>query len=141
MSLFENETFLTIISGVIVFILSQYFLEFVLKPLQEYKELKSKIAYNLVYYANIFHNPADLKKELCDEASRELRKNAAELKAFSIKKPWYIGPKSKSMQLTASYLIGLSNSVNLTELATEDLKDIIENEKNIKIGIGLKHNV
>ena len=82
MNLFENETFLTIISGVIIFVLSQWFVEYVIKPLQEYKKIKAKIAFDIVYYANIFHNPSGLKIDQYDEATKELRKDAAEVCAF-----------------------------------------------------------
>ena len=43
------------------------------------------------------------------------------------------------MQTIAKDLIGLSNSMNLSEITKENFEDIREYEKNIKKGIGLKY--
>lgn len=47
----------TVVSGVLVFVLGQIILELLIKPYKKYKELKSEIAYSLVYYAYIYSNP------------------------------------------------------------------------------------
>ena len=138
MNLIQNTTFLTIISGVLVFILSQWFVEYIIKPLQEYKKIKSQIAYDLVYFSNIYHNPCGLRKELYEEASKELRKDAAQIMAFSIKKPFDFLPTAKNMQEISNRLIGLSNSMDILEFTKEDIKSIIENENYIKKKIGLR---
>ena len=43
--LFNNTTFLTVLSGVIVFVLSEFVMEYVINPKRKFKELKERIAY------------------------------------------------------------------------------------------------
>ena len=50
----SNSIFWTIISGVLIFILGQIFVEAILKPHKRFKELKAKISYSLVLYGNIY---------------------------------------------------------------------------------------
>lgn len=51
------SVFGTIISGVLVFVLGQIFIEFYLYPKKELNELRGKISWALVYYANVYSNP------------------------------------------------------------------------------------
>lgn len=60
-NLVVSETFLTIISGVLVFVLSQFFNDYWLKPIQKYKDLRGRIVYSLVLYANLYMNPIEYK--------------------------------------------------------------------------------
>lgn len=57
----NNSIFWTIIAGVFVFIFSQIILEFILKPLREYKNIKNEVFNKLKFYSNIITNP--LSKE------------------------------------------------------------------------------
>ena len=47
----------TVISGVAVYVFSELFTEFVLRPIQEYKQLKGKVSKLLVLYAQYYCNP------------------------------------------------------------------------------------
>jgi hypothetical protein len=49
-SIFDNQVFQTIISGLLLFILSQLLLEFILKPRVEMKKLKSLLSEKLLTY-------------------------------------------------------------------------------------------
>lgn len=103
----------TVISGVIVFIISQCVLEFVIKPKIKYNELKKRILYLLTLYENLYSNPIiiDIEnskdafeyyaKSPWEEASEAFRKVGAELSAYNIKKNEKI----------VACLIGLSNSM------------------------------
>jgi len=103
-----NQTFLTIISGVLIFILGQLFIELYLKPLQRFKQLRAKAAYCLTFYANRF----DLTTKISGNTSEELRKMAAELNSFAIEKPLLLFNISRRrLRNAASAFIGLSNSV------------------------------
>jgi methyl-accepting chemotaxis protein len=117
-TIFSNTVFLTVISGVIVFILSQLFMELLIKPLARYNAIKAKIAYNLVYYANVYHNPIDLGatgdiQELpqkYNEASDNLRKLAAEIAGFAEERSMLsLFVKASRISEVQSSLIGLSN--------------------------------
>ena len=59
----------TVISGVIVYVLTELLKEIWLEPLRKYRLIKSEIAENLIYYANMYSNP--IRQE---EAKNEVRK-------------------------------------------------------------------
>lgn len=108
-----GETFCTVISGVIVYVLGQYIKEIWLDRLQEYKSIKAKIAKALVYYANYYSNlhVGVAPNEKYEKASDEIRQLASELTAFAETIYWLrLGiPKPKILKEASSNLIGLSN--------------------------------
>lgn len=113
------NVFVTIVSGVGVYILCELYAEFVLRPIQEYKKLKAKVAKLLVLHAQYYSNPRFYdESENCPAwsvASNEIRELAAEVAAFAEVKPFHlwvflaIPPKKKLLE-AQSCLIGLSNS-------------------------------
>ena len=108
------STFLTVVSGVLVFVLGQLFNEYFLKPIQNYKEIKSKIAYNLTFYANLYMNPVEnsKKNENIETASQEIRKLGAEVDAISELRPFgnIFIPKKRILKKVSKKMIGLSNN-------------------------------
>lgn len=112
-SILISNMFGTVISGVLVFIASQLFIEYFLKPIQEYKKLRSKIAYELTLYANLYMNPSSDPKLIDSEykASIELRKLAAEVDAEIELRPRFnfLIAKRKTLAEVSQNLIGLSN--------------------------------
>lgn len=104
------SVFGTIISGVLVFVLGQIFIEFYLQPKKELNELRGKISWALVYYANVYSNSGAIRNmsKSRDEVSEELRKLSAELMAFNISKPKYIHRKYDLISARDS-LMALSN--------------------------------
>lgn len=124
-NLLSNTVFQTVVSGVMVFVLGQLFIEYVLKPLQHYKMLRAKAAYCITFYRNRY----DLSMPVSNLTSEELRKMAAELSAFAIEKPVVIFTvRQKCLNNASSHFIGLSNSVS----ASPDYDLIEENIENIK---------
>ena len=125
----------TVLSGVFVFILGQLFIEYILRPIQKYKELKSKIAYLLVYFANLYTNPAGqgINDEKYDEASLELRKAAAECEAFGEGKPTVtiFVPRKKVFTEIKKCLIFISN--NMYQGSGDPYRQIDEVEKRERI--------
>lgn len=116
-NLITSNTFLTVISGVLVFVVSQLFDEYWLKPIQKYKELRAKISYNLTLYANLYMNPVEYKlanaRGEIDVASNELRKLAAEVDSMMELRPYgnvFIARKSILTDVSRN-LIGLSNNI------------------------------
>lgn len=107
--------FLTVISGVLVYILGQLFDEYYLKPIREYKQLKGKVAYVLTYYAQYYSNPFRLSADHSDRwenASEELRKTASDVIAFAQTKPainFFIPPKKVLIKVEQN-LIYISNT-------------------------------
>ena len=110
----------TVISGVLVFIIGQILTNIWLTPLRQYKELKKEVVYKLPYYANLYSNVIDLadysdSDKFVEEfklASDELRKLSCSLKGFAETISWFrIGiPSPKVLNEVADLIMGLSNS-------------------------------
>lgn len=108
----------TVLSGTLVFIVGQLFMELIIKPLRRYKEIKAKIAYNLVYYANIYMNPVTHKEYENEVIKTEritvqenFRKLSAEIAGFAYEKWFFNYPSKKKIYDVERALIGLSNSL------------------------------
>lgn len=103
----------TVISGVLVFIVSQLILELWIKPKLEHKKLCNRIKYALTYYKRAISNPYIVKQESVSkdfenygntfypQASDDLRKLGSEVSAYK-------GKKNKEI---SQCLIGLSNGL------------------------------
>lgn len=128
------DTFLTIISGVIVFVISQFVMDFIIKPIKEYKSLKYKVLYTLTLYCNFYTNPYNSNheeknirtKEEYAAVSSEIRKTGAEVAAFLGNVPWYLPLTRKKLNVVMHDLIGISNGLfagrNLYFLSVENKK-------------------
>ena len=110
-----SSMFSTVISGVLVFVASQFCLELWIKPSMNYKRLKQKIEFTLIYYSDVITNPIKVDRNKFGEfleqfpktkhyrASEELRMLGCEI-ASSRK-------KSKLNHEISAELIFLSNSM------------------------------
>ena len=110
---------ITVLSGVLVYILSQWYTEFILRPIQEYKKLKSKVGKYLVLYACYYCNPrikeSGKNYPAWEDAGNTTRELAAEVAAFAEIKPLKVFtpfsiPSKKNLLEASTQLIGLSNS-------------------------------
>lgn len=118
----SDNVFWTVLAGVIVFVAGQLFIELFIRPWQRYKEIRAKVAYCLVMYANDYGNPMEAKKfseSLCAggpkaekymETGDELRKLASEMAGFAEEK-WFFHPSKRKIHEVAANLIGLSNNL------------------------------
>ena len=52
-----SKTVIAVAAGVAIFVVGQWILEFILKPLRDYKNVKNKVANNLKLYADILGDP------------------------------------------------------------------------------------
>ena len=106
---------ITLLSGVIVFIVGQILFTIWIVPLQKYKEIKQTITYQLTYQACYYSDPAQTgsNSENHTNASNSLRECAAKLQGFTEILSWpHIGIPSKKILFEASKdLIGLSNGL------------------------------
>ena len=123
---------LTVVSGVLVFVVGQIVLECYIKPLQEYHKIKSEIGFLLLYYANVFMNPIDIDRwgslsewedKNYSEASNKLREAAAKLEGFKQQKVFFI--KKSRIEEAEKGLIGLSNSL----FYSDDYKQLNHNQQ------------
>jgi len=132
-NLVSNIVFQTVISGVLIFILSQTIQEFFLKVVQCYYATLGKIDNKLKFYANIISNPGLFKADITTECSKELRSLSCELSAIYNQIPiTSLRNKIKSKELisdSASRLIRLANSLVQGEVTAnyDDMKKIREN--------------
>lgn len=117
--LISNQTFLTIISGTSVYAISQLFLEFIVNPRKEFKQLKQKIFYTINMNKNYYLTPYDLLKEDRNvrpkseyiTASLELKKIGSEFASYVGTIPKYRFNKRKKLLEVQQSLIGLSNGL------------------------------
>jgi hypothetical protein len=110
--------FLTVISGVLTFILGQLVLKLLIDPVHEYKKTVADIAISLIEYANVYANPGVAGNETEKKVSEALRKLSSRLNAQIYLIPCYplvskmFGLPSRNKVVdAASNLIGLSNGV------------------------------
>ena len=105
----------TILSGVVVYLLGQYFQVIWLIPLQEYKKIRAEVARKLLLYANVYTNVVktgeNLKSEYI-EAIDQLKILAADLEAYIQTLYWFkLGiPSKKKLSQAVANIVGLSNS-------------------------------
>ncbi len=122
----SDNTFLTILSGVIVFIISQLIFEFIIKPREEFNMLKGEIFCCLTMYANIIANPlrySSIKdvsenKEYLD-ASKNIRFIASRF-AGILESHKFVCRKKKYYSVTSN-LIRLSNNLWIDKCSKKDI--------------------
>lgn len=140
--------FFTVISGVLVYILSQRYDEYRRKPRLEYYEIRAKIKYYLLLHANLYSNPLQLADDNSEEillkyreASDDIRKVGAELSSIISKLPDKdkIIPTKEELNRVVGHLVGISNSfympykVNDRTQGRENSKDKKEIERILNI--------
>lgn len=135
----SNPTFLTVVSGTLVYALSQLYLELVINPRKEYKMIKSKIAYYLTLYANYYSNPIDSKSnnkdyiiDIYKESSNEMRKIGSELSGYISNLGVIHYKKRKKLEIVQRDLIGISNGFIRTSDIDYIIDDNIEYRKEIE---------
>ncbi len=75
--------------------------------------MKGEIAYNLVFFANVYSNPASQKNDEYEKVSKVFRELAANLAAFAEVRPGLclFVPRSSILKEASRELIGLSNGL------------------------------
>jgi len=123
MAMKSMEIFVTIISGVSVFIVGQLIVKLFVEPFQNYRKTVSDIAYALVVYANVYANVGLVDKALEKEASKEFRDLASRLQSYIYLLPYYQCialltslPSRDSLIGVSNDLIGLSNGISASNI-------------------------
>lgn len=127
---------LTIISGVVLFVLCEYVKEIWLNPLQQYKLLKEKVSYLLNFYAGIYSDPIDIAEtddivpDLHKKVHDDLRQTACELRAFieSMSRVRLGIPNKQTIYTASQQIIGLSNSLTLPYGTKSSLQYLEDNK-------------
>lgn len=114
----NSTVFLTVISGVITYVVGQLVLKLMLEPVHELKKTIGQISHSLIEHANVYGNPGIPPLETMRETSQHLRKLSSQLQAHLYLVPLYgftaclFRLPSRTKILSASKLLmGLSNSV------------------------------
>lgn len=126
---------LTIIGGVIIFVIGQIVNEYLIKPYFNYKKVVAEIDEELIFYSNIYGNAGQFcidHKDICVPASDRLRRLACAFssvfKQLVICKKISIAEKNKVM----GNLIFLSNSLWKQNNIEHNLKKSEEISKILK---------
>lgn len=117
----DMTIFLTILSGVLTFVIGQVIVKLVIDPVQDLKKTIGMVSHAMVERANVISNPGVLEKEVMDATSTELRKLSSQLHAHLRLVPFYSRtsrifglPSDAQVRKAAEALIGLSNGLYRT---------------------------
>ncbi len=110
--------FLTILSGVLVYVLGQLLLKLVIEPVQEMRRAIGRTAHTLHLRAPFASSPGLQDPERIQAASEEIRRLSADLRESLVVIPAYrqlarfFGlPERESVLKAATNLVGLSNGL------------------------------
>ena len=138
-----SELFLTVLCGVIVFIISQIITEKFIKPMAELKKIKGKIICYLTMYARDIFNPlylSDDKESLLDnywKSSCELRLIASELSGQIECYP--IICNKKKYEKVVNNIMKISNEMVIQNSKRDILEDIEKSMKEICEILGINN--
>lgn len=146
LKLISNTTFLTVISGVLVYVLSQLYMEKIMNPRKKFKAIRQKIIYSVSMYCRYYHSPYNLLNEKnnvrgkneYENASIEMRKIGCELAGYIGTIPKIRFNKIKKLNDVLDALIGISNGFYIISKDDTVIKDNRKNEKVIKKYLNFK---
>ena len=114
----NSTVFITVIAGVLTYVLGQIVVKLVIDPIQDFKKTIGKVAHTLVMRAGVISNPGIGKDDAMDSTSNELRALSSDLHThlrlipyFSLSVRIFGLPSHKQVIQASSSLIGLSNGV------------------------------
>ncbi len=145
-NLFTDKTFLTIISGVSVYIISQLIFELYINRRKKYKEIREKIIYSISLYCCYYHSPYNLLDDTQNirieseyrEASKEMRKIGAELAGYIGTIPKRKKKKIKKLKEALDGIIGLSNGFYIISENFDTYEANIKSERKIKENLDIE---
>ncbi len=112
-----GQVFLTVLSGVVVFVVGQIFVKFVIEPINEFYKLTGEIEHSLIYYANVYSNTKLAPQETL-EAHQLFRRLSCDLFAKMYAIPLFhvwaklrFLPPREFVRQAGGNLIGLSKGV------------------------------
>jgi hypothetical protein len=110
--------FLTVISGVLTYVLGQLVLKLVIEPVHDLRKTIGLISHALIERANVIQNPGVPSDEVMNATSQELRRLSSQLQSHLYLVPKYTItarvfqlPSRQSLLDASGAMIGLSNSV------------------------------
>lgn len=114
----NNTVFLTVMSGVITYVVGQLVMKLVVEPVHEMKKTIGLISHSLVEHADVIHNPGVPSEEIIRSTSKHLRNLSSQLHGHLYLVPFYkftakifFLPSQEKILSASNALMGLSNSV------------------------------
>ena len=129
-----DEPLLAVLIGVITGTVGYWFTTFWMKPILQYRELRSKVLIDLIFYAQVINADGlnERMKKLYEDRIVANRRLSAELTACLLELPfwyrWWLGLRGHMPERAATGLIGFSN--------TTDYEAASRRVEGIKIEIG-----
>ncbi|EOD3173389.1 hypothetical protein P7U51_003446, partial [Citrobacter freundii] len=77
------SVFITVLSGVLVFVIGQIVVKLIIEPINDFKKERSKIIYDLVFYANKLANPKGPDNTEMVEVCKIMRQHSSMLHSAS----------------------------------------------------------
>ena len=122
-----------VIGAVIVVYMTQIINERIFMPRKELSDIMRKVSYTVRYYSNVITNPGPENIE--SEAKHDLRDAGMDIKAFlnDYPKCKYRGMKAEELEIIATKLVFLSNSICLKKALDanakqlDDIRKMLEN--------------
>jgi len=84
-----STIFYTVLSGTLVFVIGQIIQKFFIDPIHDQKKIIGDIADNLIFYAQIYANPAKETSDKYNEASKKIRELSSKLSSKTYLIPAY----------------------------------------------------
>ena len=114
---------LTLIGGVILFVVGQFLQKFIFETAQEQVKAISEVCFRLIQYASWYANPGlrstDEQKKQAQDASKAIRESASRLQATTDAIYWYeflcsisVVPSRTNVEEAIRHLIRISNSMD-----------------------------
>lgn len=131
------QVFYTILSGIAVYLLGQWYFKFYMEPVKDLLKCIGETTHVLGYYANVFTNPGVGSQDRRQETREALRDISCKLRATNniVKRnilSWPITraiPTRDNVNAAAKHIMGISNAV---AGETVGIDKIIEWEKETK---------
>ena len=134
-----DEKLLAALIGVITGTVGYWFTTFWMKPILQYRELRSKVLIDLIFYAQVINADGlnDRMKKLYEDRIVANRRLSAELTACLLELPfwykWWLRLRGHMPERAATDLIGFSN--------TTEYEAASKRVERIKIALGIKVEV
>lgn len=132
-----DDKLIAVFIGVATGAVGYWFTTFWMKPILQYRELRSKILADLIFYAQVVNATGlnERMQTLYEERVVANRRTAAELAVCLLELPawylWCLRRKGQSPQKAATNLIGFSN--------TSDYDDGAKRVRAIRASLGVKN--
>lgn len=118
-----DDKLLSVLVGITAGAVGYWFTTFWMKPILQYRELKTKILIDLIFYAQVVNAEGlnEQMQKLFEERVKSNRRCSAELTACLLELPWWyklwLQFRGSNPEAAAENLMGLSNTTEYEAVA------------------------